>query len=70
MHQIKIFKGLESEIPLLEKQVNDWLETSGAKVVKIFGNVAAQSMPDERQVGLTRGAWPPSDVLLIVHYEK
>src|SRR5262245_5624584 len=43
MQRIKIFKGLESNLPALEKEVNDWLSQSGARVVHMFGNLAAQS---------------------------
>ena len=42
MQQIKIFKGLEGEIAALEKQVNTWLAESGARVLQITGNIAAQ----------------------------
>ena len=43
MHQIKIFKGLENELPELEAAVNDWLRNTAARIVNVFGNIAPQS---------------------------
>lgn len=70
MHQIKIFKGLESDLASLEADVNAWLASSGVMVVQIAGNIAPQSALADggRSPGLPSGAYLPSDVLLIVHY--
>ena len=55
MHQIKIFKALETDLAPLEMQINTWLAESGVKIINIFGNVAAQSMPmDEKNIGCTQ----------------
>lgn len=72
MHQIKIFKGLESDIGGLEAEVNTWLAGKpDAKIVQIFGNIAPQSAPaDEKSPGLPTGAFLPSDLLVIVHYTQ
>jgi hypothetical protein len=71
MHQIKIFKGLENELPELEAAVNEWLRSTAARIVNIFGNIAPQSGGGEgKQHGLTRSEFPPSDVMLIVVYEQ
>lgn len=70
VHQVKLFKGLESEITGLEKQVNTWLAESGAKILHIFGNISPQSCPvDEKGGVLTKGSFLPSDILLVIHYE-
>jgi hypothetical protein len=70
MQQIKIFKGLESELPAVEKEVNDWLAETKAKVVQMFGNLSPQSVPLEQKTpGLHRGAYAPSDILIVVVYE-
>lgn len=70
MHQIKIFRGSENQLPQLEAQVNDWLAASKVKVLNIFGNLAPQSVaPDAKDI-LTEGAFAASDAMLIVHYEK
>ena len=70
MHQIKIFKGLESELSALEKQINEWLAQGNPRVINIFGNISPQSVPvEDKNTALGKGAFAPSDVLLIVHYE-
>lgn len=71
MHQIKIFIGLESEVPVLESEVNTWLSASKARIINVFGNISPQSFPvDEKGVVISKSSFAPSDVLLIVHYEK
>ena len=71
MHQIKIFKGLETDIDLLEKQVNSWLFESQARVIHMFGNMSPQTAPvDTEATAITKGSFPPSDVFLVVVYEK
>jgi hypothetical protein len=71
MHQVKLFKGLENDLPGLEKQVNDWLVKSDAKVVHMFGNLAPQkneTQPDE--TGIVHSLYLPANVLLVLLYEK
>ena len=71
MHQIKIFKGLETDIDFLEKQVNSWLFESQARVIHMFGNMSPQTSPvDTETTAITKGCFPPSDVFLVVVYEK
>ena len=71
MHQVKIFKGIESEVALLEKQVNEWLAREAVRVISINGNIAPQSQPADDPGGTIRAnPWPPSDLMVIVHYEK
>ncbi len=70
MQQVKIFKGLESDIGALEKEANAWIRQSGAQVVSITGNIAPQSQPPSgKPGGLSQGTYPPSDVVLILLYE-
>ena len=69
MHQIKIFKGLESNLPALEKEMNDWLKSSGASVVQITGNLAAQSGQRNETNSLAAYPYVASDVLLVLLYE-
>jgi len=69
MHQIKIFKGLESNLALLEKEVNAWLAESGARVVQMFGNLAAQSGQRNETNSLAAYPYVASDVLLVILYE-
>jgi len=75
MQQVKIFSGLEGHTGELEQQINDWLASSGARVLQITGNVAPQSLlgaPDNKSLSKTGGGsrrFAPSDVLVIVLYE-
>ena len=71
MHQIKIFKNLESEISVLEKQVNHWLAETHVRVINIFGNISPQTAPVQPDAStISLGSFPPSDILLVVVYEK
>jgi hypothetical protein len=69
MYQVKIFKGLESNLPGLEKEMNVWLAETNARVTQIFGNLAPLS--GERNEGNSLAAYPyvASDVMLVVLYE-
>lgn len=69
MHQIKIFKGLESNLGALEKEVNDWLAESGAHVLQMFGNLAAQSGERNETNSLKAYPYVASDVLLVIVYD-
>lgn len=70
MRQVKLFKGLERELGVLEAEVNDWIRRSGARVVGITGNIAPQSeTPGPAAKGLGKSQFAPSDVILIVLYE-
>ena len=71
MHQIKIFKGMESELTTLEHDVNTWLAQSRVRVVQMIGNMAPQSIsPAAKGSGLSTTEFAPSDVLFVVVYEK
>ncbi len=70
MQQVKLFKGVESEVSVLEAEVNAWIRESGATIISITGNVAPQSnLPDGKGGAIGRSLYPPSDVLLVVLYE-
>ena len=74
MQQVKIFSGIEGETRQLEKKINTWIAETGVKVLNITGNIAPQSvLPSEDTKKLTGGGtrrFAPSDVLIIVTYEK
>ncbi|MES1213285.1 MAG: hypothetical protein ABUL64_01745 [Singulisphaera sp.] len=71
MQQIKIFKGIENDLSTLEADVNSWLAEAEVDVIHIFGNIAPQSGATATKSGsLSHTEYPPSDVLLIVHYRK
>ena len=65
MHQVKIFKSIESELWTLENEINEWIKSSNAKVLSITGNIAPQS---QGTTGI-QGTFSASDVLLVVLYE-
>jgi hypothetical protein len=70
MHQIKIFKSLEYDVDAMEKQVNDWLAKTGARVLAMNGNIAPQTETGARGPGATGSGLSPSDVILFLLYEK
>jgi len=69
MHQVKIFKGLESALPGLEKEVNEWLAKHPVRVIQMFGNLAATSGDRTEANSLAAYPYVASDVLLVVLYE-
>ena len=75
MHQIQIFIGKEDEPARLTKEVNDWLASSNAKVVNIFGNLSPQTVAEKadatRTISDSGGRrYAPSDIMLVVVYQK
>jgi len=78
MQQIKLFVGREDHTADLEKEVNAWITDSGANILSISGNIAPQSVLPAKQGGGTNLSatgthtrrFAPSDILLIVTYEK
>lgn len=63
MRQVKVFKGVETELWNLEEEINKWVEDSGATIVQITGNIAPQT-PSSNATGFSS-----SDVLVLVLYE-
>lgn len=72
MQQVKFFKGVETDLPRLEIQINQWLAESGVRVIQIVGNMAPQTMLNDPKSlgGPTLSPHLPSDVLVAVLYEK
>lgn len=69
MQQIKIFKGIESELTELEGRVNAWIKQTNARIVSSYGNIAPQS--GTYTGGATLGkSYTPSDVLIVLVYEQ
>jgi hypothetical protein len=63
MQRVKLFKSIESELGSLEKEINEWIAKSNAKVISITGNIAPQT-------GHTAiGTFSASDVLVVIMYE-
>ena len=72
MQRVKLFKGLETEVEALEQQVNAWVESEGAKIIQVTGNLATQSYNPAAKSGssLQSNVAAASDVLIVVLYEK
>lgn len=72
MQRVKLFKGLEHEVDILEKQVNDWAESEGVKIVQVSSSISAQSYNPSSKSGssLQGNISTASDVLITVLYEK
>ncbi|MBN1908441.1 MAG: hypothetical protein JW818_01765 [Pirellulales bacterium] len=71
MQQVKLFKGVENDLSSLEKDVNQWIRSSGVKVVSITGNIAPQSASTDPSIGSLGGShFASSDVILIILYER
>jgi len=70
VQQVKLFKGLESDVEGLEKEINDWLSEAGVKVTNMFGNISPQTVRPEAGTGGGLGrSYAPSDILIVVLYE-
>jgi hypothetical protein len=63
MRQVKIFKTIETELWNLEKDINSWVQETGAKIVQVAGNIAPQTSG-----GVSHG-FSASEVLVVVLYE-
>ena len=64
MQQIKIFKGVDTEIPEMERQINRWMRKSGAKVLSVQSSLAAQP-----STGGPMNSFAGSDIMVVLHYE-
>lgn len=64
MQRIKFFKGVENELSTLEGEINVWIESEGAKIISVTGNIAPQTSGTQLDA-----SFASSDVLVIVVYE-
>ncbi|SMP43916.1 hypothetical protein SAMN06265222_1011034 [Neorhodopirellula lusitana] len=65
MQQVKLFKGVDSDLPELERQINRWIRKSGVRVLSISGNLSSSP-------GASAGpmsTFSAGDVLVIVQVE-
>jgi hypothetical protein len=67
LHQIKLFKGIETELSSLEREINAWLKESGASVVSVMGNIAPQTPHAAHGPGVR--TFTASDVFVAVLYQ-
>lgn len=69
MHQIRLFKGVETEVRELEKEVNAWLKENNVRVVHMSSNIAPQTH-EPAPVGVAKSRqYAPSDLLVSIVYE-
>lgn len=66
MQKVKLFKTIESELSNLEIEINEWINTSGARLISATGNIAPQSGAGSAPLG----SFSASDVLIVVVYEE
>lgn len=64
MQQIKLFKGVDSDLVELEKTVNRWIRKTGVEVLSVEGNLTAA--PAASTGGMNTFA--AGDVLILVRY--
>jgi hypothetical protein len=70
VHQIRLFKHVETEIRDMEKEINDWLKKTNARVVQVCGNIAPQSAKDNSPSGSSgRKQFGASDLFVAVVYD-
>ncbi|WP_372716836.1 hypothetical protein [Novipirellula sp.] len=65
MHQIKMFKSVDTEVADMEYQINRWMRKSGARVISITGNMSGSP----NSSGGPLSSFAANDVLVIVLYE-
>lgn len=65
MQQLKIFKSVDTELPEMERQINRWMRKSGARVLSITGNLAA----NPQQSSGAMNSFAASHILIMVLYE-
>ena len=69
MQQVKIFKSVDTEIPEMERQINRWMRKSGARVLSITGNIAAQNGGTSPGAGGGLNTFAASEILVIVLFD-
>lgn len=65
VQQIKIFKGIDSELPEFEKQINRFIRKNDIKVLQITGNLS----PSSGESGGPLHAFTASEVMVVILYE-
>ena len=69
MHQIRLFKGVETEIRDMEKEINHWLKDSKARVVHLASNISPQSSDSPTLAGPKSRQFAPSDLFVAIVYD-
>jgi hypothetical protein len=69
VQQVKLFKGVEKDCAGLERDINAWLKSSGARVVHMFGNIAPQTTSAEARGAASSKGFESSDLFVAIVYE-
>ncbi len=69
MQQVKLFKGVDSDLAELEREINRWMRKSGARILSMTGNIAPHNTPPSTSMGGGLSSFAASDILVIVMYE-
>lgn len=69
MHQIRLFKGVETDIKDMEKEINAWLKESKARVVHMSSNIAPQTNEPQAFAGPKARQFAPSDLFVSIVYD-
>jgi hypothetical protein len=69
VQRVKLFKGVETDRQGLEREINDWIEESGARVIQVSGNIAPQTVATPSKATSTR-AFDTSDLFVVILYES
>lgn len=65
VQQIKLFKGVDNDLPELERQINRWIRKTGVQVLSISGNLSGQPGAGTGPMN----SFAASDVLIVVTVE-
>ncbi|HVP72827.1 MAG TPA: hypothetical protein VMS30_03760 [Phycisphaerales bacterium] len=69
VHQIRLFKGVETEVRDMEKEINHWLKDTKARVVHLASNIAPQSNDPQAFAGPKSRQFAPSDLFVAIVYD-
>jgi hypothetical protein len=69
VHQIRLFKGVETDIKEMEKEINSWLKDSKARVVHMSSNIAPQSNEPQAFSGPKARQFAPSDLFVAIVFD-
>ena len=67
--QVKLFKSVEPDVTVLEREINEWLSERDVNVIQVFGNIAPQTVKPESLAASRGRAFMPSDLIVGLLYE-
>ena len=67
--QVKLFKSVEPDVTVLEREINEWLSERDVNVIQVFGNIAPQTVKPESLAASRGRAFMQSDLIVGLLYE-